>query len=179
MSRRALACLLTLIATWAAPPAARAQGPASCTTSGKNLYVRDVMSDIYLWYATMPNVNPTSYASPEDYLEAVRYRALDSTFSYITSRAANDAFYSDSQFIGFGLSTSLNGVELRVLQVFPESPALEAGLSRGDRIVEMNGKPIKNLEGYMFFLAGQKQGNTIDAGILRDGKKIAVKIKLD
>jgi carboxyl-terminal processing protease len=142
MSRTTLACLLTLIAAWAAPPAARAQGPASCTTSGKNLYVRDVMSDIYLWYATMPNVNPTSYASPEEYLEAVRYRALDSTFSYITSRAANDAFYSDSQFIGFGLSTIVNDVEMRVTQVFPDSPALEAGLSRGDRIVEIGGRPV-------------------------------------
>ena len=145
MARRALACLLTLIAAWSAPSAARAQGPASCTTSGKNLYVRDVMSDIYLWYATMPNVNPTSYESPEEYLEAVRYRALDSTFSYITSRAANDAFYSDSQFIGFGLSTIVNDAEMRVTQVFPESPALEAGLSRGDRIVEIGGKLVTAL----------------------------------
>src|SRR5437867_6043119 len=145
MSRRALACLLALIAACAAPPAARAQGPASCTTSGKNLYVRDVMSEIYLWYATMPNVNPTAYDSPEAYLEAVRYKTLDSTFSYITSRAANDAFYSDSQFIGFGLSTSLTDVEMRVTQVFPDSPALEAGLSRGDRIVEIGGNLVTAL----------------------------------
>ena len=145
MSRRALACLLTLIAAGAAPPAARAQGPASCTTSGKNLYVRDVMSDIYLWYATMPNVNPTAYDSPEAYLDAVRYRTLDSTFSYITSRAASDAFYSDSQFIGFGLWTSLNGGEMRVLQAFPDSPALEAGLSRGDRIIEIGGRLVTEL----------------------------------
>ena len=103
------------------------------------------MSDIYLWYAMMPNVNPTAYASPEAYLEAVRYKTLDSHFSYITSRAANDAFYSDSQFIGFGLSTSLNGSEMRVLQVFPDSPALEAGLSRGDRIVEIGGRTVESL----------------------------------
>ena len=145
MSRRALACLLVLVAFCAAPPAARAQGPASCTTSGKNLYVRDVMSDIYLWYATMPNVNPTAYDSPEAYLEAVRYKTLDSTFSYITSRAANDAFYSDSQFIGFGLSTSQNDVEMRVTQVFPDSPASEAGLSRGDRIIEIGGRLVTAL----------------------------------
>ncbi len=40
--------------------------------------------------------------SPEAYLEAVRYRPIDNTYSYITSAAANDAFYSDSQFIGYG-----------------------------------------------------------------------------
>jgi carboxyl-terminal processing protease len=141
----ALRCLVALIVLCAAPPAARAQGPASCSTAGKNLYVRDVMSDNYLWYAQMPNVNPTSYSSPEAYLEAVRYKTLDSTFSYITSRAANDAFYSDSQFIGFGLSTMLNDVEMRVTQVFPESPALEAGLSRGDRIVAIDGQQVSDL----------------------------------
>ena len=135
MFRRAAACLLTLIVAGAAAPA-RAQGPASCTIPGKNVYVRNVMSDIYLWYAMMPNVNPTAYDSPEAFLEAVRYKTLDSHFSYITSRAANDAFYSDSQFIGFGLSTSLNGSEMRVLQVFPTAqrskPACPAaiGLSR-------------------------------------------------
>src|SRR5258705_4545960 len=146
MSRTPLACLLALTVVGAAPSSARAQtSPNSCHTSGKNVYVRDVMTDLYLWYSEMPNVNPTSYASPEAYLDAVRYRTLDSTFSYITSRAANDAFYSDSQFIGIGLSTALNGVEMRVLQVFAESPASEAGLTRGDRIIEIGGQPVAAL----------------------------------
>ena len=146
MLRTVLACLVALFAAVAAPAPARAQSaPASCSTTGKNLYVRDVMTDIYLWYREMPNVDPTSFASPEAYLEAVRYRTLDSTFSYITSREANDAFYSESQFIGFGLSTMVSGVEMRVLQVFPESPASEAGLSRGDRFVEIGGRPVSAL----------------------------------
>jgi carboxyl-terminal processing protease len=146
MSRTALACLAALIVTGAAPAPARAQGsPASCSTSGKNLYVRDVMSDIYLWYREIPTVNPTAYASPEAYLEAIRYRLFDSTFSYITSRAASEAFYSESQFIGFGLSTSIADLEMRVTQVFPESPASEAGLSRGDRIVEIGGREVAAL----------------------------------
>jgi C-terminal processing protease CtpA/Prc len=146
MSRTALACLVALVIACAAPPVARAQSaPASCSTAGKNLYVRDVMSDLYLWYREMPVVNPVAFASPEAYLEAVRYKTLDSTFSYITSREANDAFYSDSQFIGFGLSTILNDLEMRVTQVFPESPAAEAGLSRGDRIVEIGGRLVTTL----------------------------------
>src|ERR1043166_749009 len=146
MSPRPLACLVVLVVAFAAPPAARAQtAPTSCTTSGKNLYVRDVMSDLYLWYATMPNVNPTAYDSPEAYLDAVRYKTLDSTFSYITSREANDAFYSDSQFIGFGLSTTLSDTTMRVTQVFPDSPASEAGLARGDRIVEIGGRTVAAL----------------------------------
>ena len=109
--------------------------------TGQNLYVRDVLQDLYLWNEFLPSVNPTSFASPEDYLEAVRYRPLDSRFSYITSAAASNAFYSDSQFIGYGFSTSLQGDELRVLQVYPDSPASEAGLARGDAILE-DGWPL-------------------------------------
>jgi carboxyl-terminal processing protease len=148
MSRTVLACLVALFVIVTAPAPARAQtAPASCSTTGKNLYVRDVMTDIYLWYREMPNVDPTSFGSPEAYLEAVRYRTLDSTFSYLTSREANDAFYSESQFIGFGLSTMVSGVEMRVLQVFPESPASEAGLSRGDRMIEIGGRQVSALIG--------------------------------
>jgi len=146
MFRTVLPCLVALLITCAAPAPARAQrAPVSCSTSGKNLYVRDVMTDLYLWYSEMPNVDPTSFASPEEYLEAVRYRTLDSTFSYITSREANEAFYSESQYIGFGLSTTLNDLEMRVTQVFEESPASEAGLSRGDRIVEIGGRLVTDL----------------------------------
>jgi carboxyl-terminal processing protease len=146
MPRTAAVCLVALFLSAASALPARAQtAPASCTTSGKNLYVRDVMNDLYLWYAQMPALDPTSFASPEAYLDAVRYRPLDTTFSYITSRAANDAFYSDSQFIGLGLSTATSGAELRVLQVFPESPASEAELARGDRIVEIGGRSVASL----------------------------------
>lgn len=142
---RTFAGLAIFIIGCAAPSSASAQGPASCSTAGKNLYVRDVMKDLYLWYGEVPNVDPTAFGSPEAYLDAVRFRPLDSTFSYITSRAANDAFYSDSQFIGFGLATMPNDLELRVLQVFPDSPASETGLSRGDRIVEIGGKGVTAL----------------------------------
>ena len=118
---------------WSAAPRAWAQ-PPSCSGAGQNLFVRDTLQELYLWYRELPAVDPARFDSPEAYLEAVRYRPLDTSFSYITSRAANDAFYSDSQYIGLGLSTSLSGSEMRVLQVFADSPAAEAGLARGARI---------------------------------------------
>ena len=134
-------CLLA----WLVAVPARAQGPASCNTSGKNLYVRDRMTDIYFWYREIPNLNPVSFDSPEAYLDAIRFRPIDSTYSYITDRAANAAFYSDSQFIGIGLSTSIAGGEMRVLQVFPDSPAEEARLARGHVIVSINGRSVADL----------------------------------
>jgi C-terminal processing protease CtpA/Prc len=109
------------------------------------------MSDLYFWYQYLPAVDPAKFDSPEAYLDAVRYRPLDSTFSYVTSREANQAFFSDSQFIGFGFSSSLEVLNrsdddaMRVTQVFALSPAEEAGLRRGARIVEINGVSVSDL----------------------------------
>jgi carboxyl-terminal processing protease len=143
--RTAVFVLLVLAGPLGAVPASAQSGPASCSVSGQNLFVRDVMQDLYLWSEFLPFLNPTSYASPEAYLEAVRYRPLDSRFSYITSAAASNAFYSESQFIGYGFGTSVMGEELRVLQVYPDSPASEAGLARGDSILEVDGRSVATL----------------------------------
>ncbi|MGE0362345.1 MAG: S41 family peptidase [Vicinamibacterales bacterium] len=120
-------------------PAAAFGQSASCSTTGQNLFVRDALEELYLWYRELPPVDAAAYDSPEAYLDAVRYRPRDTSFSYITSRAASDAFYSESQYIGFGLSTSTATGELRVLQVFDDSPATEAGLARGARITAVGG----------------------------------------
>ena len=91
------------IATLLCPWTALAQnGPSSCTTSSQNLWVRDQLNTYYYWYQNLPaSVNPTNYSSPESYLEAVRYRPIDNSYSFITSAAVSDAFYSDSQFVGY------------------------------------------------------------------------------
>ena len=137
--------LLCAVAWLAGAVPARAQGPASCNASGKNLYVRDRMTDIYFWYREIPTLNPVTFDTPEAYLEAIRFRPIDTTYSYVTDRASNAAFYSDSQFIGIGLSTSISGSEMRVLQVFPDSPADEARLARGHAIVQINGRSVADL----------------------------------
>jgi C-terminal processing protease CtpA/Prc len=120
--------------------------PANCTTLGQCTFVRDALQQYYYWYRELPNPDPASFGSPEAYLDSVRYRALDSSFSYVTSKAASDAFFSESQFIGFGLSYKRTGdLELRLTQTFPGSPAAEAGLDRGHYLVSINGKSVADL----------------------------------
>lgn len=138
---------ISFIAALLCPWAAFAQNPpSSCTTTSQNLWVRDQMNTYYYWYQFMPSgVNPATFNSPEAYLEAVRYRPIDSSFSFIQPAATSDAFYSDSQFIGYGFGNQLSATDIRVLQVYDDSPASEAGLKRGDRIVTVNGQTVSSM----------------------------------
>jgi carboxyl-terminal processing protease len=120
--------------------------PANCSVTSQNLWVRDQLNTFYYWNRFLPaNVNPSTFNSPEEYLDRVRYRPIDNSYSYITTAAANDAFFSDSQFIGYGFRHETTNTDIRVLQVYDDSPAAEAGLSRGDRITHVNGQSIEQL----------------------------------
>ena len=118
----------------------------SCSTLGKVSFVRDTLQDIYFWYKQLPNPDPAGFASPEAYLEAVRYPTLDKTFSYVASKAESAAFFSESQFIGIGIATQRSGdSDLRIAQVFPGGPAGDAGLARGDFVLTINGRAVPDL----------------------------------
>jgi C-terminal peptidase prc len=104
------------------------------------------MQEWYLWYGQLPDPDPAGFSSPEEYLEAVRYRPLDSSFSYIGDQAATDAYYSASQFIGIGFSMKqTTSTQVRISQVFPRSPASEAGLARGDFLLTVDGRSVAEL----------------------------------
>jgi C-terminal peptidase prc len=144
----ALAASLALSCGGGSPtsPDASPSPGADCSTLGEVTFVRDTLQSWYYWYKELPSPDPATFSSPEAYLEAVRYETVDSHYSYITSKASSDAFYSDSQFVGFGISTLQTGeVELRLGQVFPGSPAADAGMDRGDFLVELGGKAVADL----------------------------------
>jgi len=123
-----------------------AAASSECSTLGQVETVRDTLHEFYYWYRELSDPSPSSFNSPEAYLEAVRYRPLDTSYSYITSKAASDAFFSDSQFIGFGVSyRQVSSTQLRVAQIFPGSPAAAAGLARGDYLLSIGGQPVGDL----------------------------------
>jgi C-terminal processing protease CtpA/Prc len=146
----AWALAAVLAGAWGCNPADVAEAVsdalADCSPAGQNQFVRTTLRDVYYWYRELPDPDPATFSSPEAYLEAVRYKTLDHTYSFITGRAENDAFFSDSQFIGFGFSYQVtSGSELRLTEVYPASPASEAGLERGARLLAVNGRPVGSL----------------------------------
>jgi C-terminal processing protease CtpA/Prc len=124
----------------------RAQAQGQCAVLDQNVFVRDTLRDIYLWYQELPDLDPALYSSPEAYLDAVRYRPLDESFSYISSAQASSSYYSESQYIGLGFSFQwVRETRARISQVFPDSPSSEAGMARGDYLVAIGGRPIEEL----------------------------------
>jgi C-terminal peptidase prc len=128
------------------PSASPSATAGQCSSSGQIAFVRTTLREIYFWYQELPDPAPSGFSSPEAYLEAVRYRPLDTTFSYIANQAESDAFFSESQFVGIGLSSQqVSATEVRVAQTFPGSPAADAGIARGDYLTAINGRPIEEL----------------------------------
>lgn len=71
------------------------------------------------------------------------------------------------------------GTGLRLEGVSAGGVAERAGLKEGDVIVEIAGKPVKNIGGYMAAMSGQKAGTEIEVIVERDGKKLTLKAKLE
>jgi serine protease Do len=63
-----------------------------------------------------------------------------------------------------------------VSQVTPDSPAGHAGLKSGDVLRELNGKKIDNSSALQVAVSEMQPGNTINLGILRDGKPQTIKV---
>ncbi len=127
------------------PSSAGGPETAGCSTVQANTFVRDTLREWYLWYRDIPDLDPARYPSPEAYLEAVRLRPVDESFSYVADKAADTAFFSESQFIGFGFGLLFQGRDLYVSQVFPGSSAADASLARGDRILSIGGRSVESL----------------------------------
>ena len=58
------------------------------------------------------------------------------------------------------------------------SPAEKAGLQKGDKLVEWNGRPVKTLEDFTAHLGAAKAGDVVKVAILRDGRRLEVEVTL-
>jgi hypothetical protein len=63
--------------------------------------------------------------------------------------------------------------------VLADGPAAKAGMKAGDRIVEVAGKPVKNLTSYMTTMSTQKKTGTLELVVERAGKRLPVKVNLE
>ena len=76
-------------------------------------------------------------------------------------------------------SLDLKGTEGLILpHVTEDSAADKAGIKKGDIIVEFNGQPVENANGFRRRVAMLKPGTKVEVVVLRDGKRKTFKVEL-
>jgi len=106
------------------------------------------MNDVYFWNNLLPvSVDLSAYETAEELLAyLISFQPLDG-FSYVDSAAADAQFFGAGQYEGYGFSTRFEAADdLRLIQVFADSPAGQAEFVRGDRIEMLNGLTIAEIE---------------------------------
>jgi len=148
--------LLTLLLIIILTACGSSGGDTACTNTGQKQFVLDNMRAWYFWNDLLPaQVDISQFASPEDLLFFLSQfsppgsdgKPID-RFSFINSAAADAQFFGEGKFEGFGFSSKfvdVNGTDLRLTRVFLDSPANRAGLERGQRILELNGRTIAEI----------------------------------
>ena len=123
------------------------QEKASELTQKVNLFIHDVMNEIYLWNDELPDIDYRYQNDSKEYFESLLYE--EDKWSFITDDvdALLNSFEGIETSYGWSLafyykSSTGNDVIAVVEYVYPNTPADNAGIKRGDVIVGMNGSSI-------------------------------------
>lgn len=130
---------------------------AACTAAVQKQAVLDIMTEWYFFndepeqQQKYAGLDLDDYVTPEDLLSFLRFRPqeFDRGFTFQTTTAADQQFFGEGQFVGFGFGSkfvdSPANTDLRLTQVFEGSPAETAGFGRGFRLLEIDGRTIAEI----------------------------------
>jgi C-terminal processing protease CtpA/Prc len=124
---------------------------ASALTKKVNSFIRKVMTDVYLWYNYMPNLNVDYETDSKAYFEKLLYK--EDKWSYVTDdvttweNSLNGIEKAYGYSLAFGRFVDSKGVATGnyfaiVEYVYPDTPASRAGLERGSIITQIDGNSI-------------------------------------
>lgn len=124
--------------------------PAVCADSAQsNALVWEYLQEWYLWNESLPsNFNSAQYQSTAALIEEIKkYNNYDLWSTALPKTRYSEQFLqaqSASYGIKFGFEEATQS--LRVFVVYPNSPADQQGLQRGDRISAIDGIPVADLK---------------------------------
>ncbi len=114
-----------------------------CSIKEQNQYVYNFMKERYLWYKTLPELDPNEYESPYALLNKLRYK-LD-RWSFIIDKKVLENYFNNGGYVGYGFKLALKENRLYVTEVYPNSPADKAKIKRGDEILKINNKDVASM----------------------------------
>ncbi len=140
------------------------------TTQKVNIFIKDAMSDIYLWADKLPDIDEKAETDSEKYFYKLLY--TDDKWSFITDDidALENSFEGIEKSYGwsltFGRFSNTNNIFALVEYVYPNTPAAKAGLKRGDIIVKIGNGDITD-DNYKDLL--NNDALSIKLGVLGEG----------
>ena len=129
--------------------------PSSCSNDGQKQFVLDALYDWYLWNDQLPaNIDIADYATPEQLVTEVTetFGPQDAMgnpvdrFSSVGSLAADQQFFGEGRYEGFGFSWREEDGDMRMTGVFVDSPAFPAGIRRGQTVLSLNGRTYASIQ---------------------------------
>ena len=129
--------------------------PTACSNDGQKQFVLDSLYAWYLWNDLLPaNLSIDDYASPEELATQVTETygpqkpgggPLD-RFSSVGSLVADQQFFGEGKYEGFGFSWRLESGDMRFTRVFADSPAnIVGGFERGQTVLSLDGRTIADI----------------------------------
>ena len=121
----------------------------------ENHFIRELMNDIYLWREDITDVNPNTFAHPTNAFGSLLTTEKTASgkpkdqFSGILRYSDFINRFVDGVEVGIGANISTTHfreaddnkpLELTIAYIEDDSPAAQAGLKRGDKIIEVNGQ---------------------------------------
>lgn len=150
-------------------PLAEPEAPA--TTQKVNKFIEEVMTDVYLWYKEVPDIDTRYEFDSKDYFKKLLYE--EDKWSFVTDnvKELEDSFEGIEKSYGwslaFGRFSNTKTIFALVEFIYPNTPAAASGAKRGDMIVELNGADITD-NNYMDLLNSDNISFTF--GQYNDGK---------
>ncbi len=127
-------------------------------TQKVNQFIQDGMEDVYLWYNEIPDVDIRYEFDSKKYFDKLLY--TDDHWSFITDdidELENSLEGVETSFgysLAFGRFTNSDDIFAVVEFVYPNTPAAEAGIKRGDIFMKLNDGNITD-DNYMDLLNGE------------------------
>lgn len=145
---------------------------ASATTQKVNKFIEEAMTDVYLWYNYLPEIDTKYETDSKAYFEKLLYK--EDKWSYITDDVTEweNSLNGIEKTYGYSLvfgsfvdaAGASTGKYFAICEyVYPNTPAQKAGFERGSIITQVNGASITK-DNYTELLNGTSV--TVTKGVL-------------
>jgi carboxyl-terminal processing protease len=124
------------------------------TTTDEKNFLRSWTNDTYLWYSEVPDLDPGTATSVADYFDELKTTALTPSeqkkdrFHFTYSTADWIALSQSGVQAGYGFQVALLQSapprDIEIAYTDPNTPAQSAGVSRGDKVVAVDGADAIN-----------------------------------